>query len=697
VGDVGDGGHSVVPFDAETVTVEPAQLGGPVDPPDEPVTLYGTIVRTREHERAPIVPAWIRNQQQRIYLARWLVRYLAYAAAFHAVRLPKYAGKVAVWAPWGVLRTTNRQIRWWWLLEQHGLRQDAANSNDAKTWMKLHKEAKATRRVRGWVLAGEVAAIGVLSRVLVSALVPWWSRWAALAMVVPVLATLGRPADKPITDRVYRSGHLIKLTAEMTRAALVACGAGIKNPEDIKFERDIYRDPPGWTAIVNLPPGVIATDVIDKRERLAAGFRLPKSQVWPAPVDGQHPGQLQIWVADKPVSDMKQPTWPLLNAGTVDYFKPFVYGFDERLRPVYWSLDQKNSLFGGIPGSGKSLAGRVVLLGAVLDPLVVPVAFELKGTGDYDMFEPMCPKGLYGSGADEGTKHEAMAALEWLLDECERRGPLVKHWVGRGLSSTNNVNRAMAERDERLRPIVALFDECQELFTDKELGKAAQEIATRIIKRGRALGIHLILETQRIDKESIPRGISSNIAIRVCLAVTSHVETDLVLGTGAYARGARPTEFEPATGEDPKDSGWGWRVGLGRMQTVRAAYLDNTAARAVAERAMVMRKPSPERAESQRVRMFNLLADVRRVWPTEEEALWSELIVPLLAELRPEIYGDWTVEIFGKAMTAAGVRTVQLGRRIDGKSHTRMGVRLNALERALAAKSRSPEIGQEPE
>lgn len=660
--------------------------GPPVDPPRTSTT-FADITAQNATDRKPIVPASLRSAAGRHALMVEVVSFVTYSAAIHATRSPKYAAKMAWYAPIGLARITGKGIHWCLDLEGFGIRQNAASRNDVGDYLALSRQRD--RRVGGRVLlAVPVVLLLVVVAGLLVFVAPWWAQALAAALVVPILARVGRPIDAPILDRVFNAERFIRLTAGLTRAAIMACNVkGIKNPGDLKFVRDIYRAGPGHEALVLLPAGVLATDVIDERDRLASGFRLPKSQVWPSTVEGEHPGVLSVWVADKPVSAMRAPAWPLLDGGTFDYFTgTFVYGHDERMRPVTYSLAEKNSLFAGIPGSGKTLAARVVLLAAILDPLVVTVVFDFKGSGDVDCFEPLCPDGLFGSGADEVTKAAGLAALEWLLTECDERAPLVRKYARDGMNNVNKVNRAMAEHDARLRPLVVFLDELQELLTDPNHGKRAKFLLTSIIKRGRALGIHVIFATQRIDKESVPRGISSNIALRTCLAVTSHTETDLVLGTGSYARGARPTEFEPGDSTGPKDSGWGYRAGAGPTRPCRSAYIDNPAAEKVVARALEMRR-GEQPVEVPRIALRNLLADVRRVWHEGEQAIWSELIVPRLQALDPEAYADLTVEVFGTWMARAGVKTENIGRRIDGKATTRKGVKLAVLEARITERN----------
>ena len=55
-----------------------------------------------------------------------------------------------------------------------------------------------------------------------------------------------------------------------------------------------------------------------------------------------------------------------------------------------------------------------------------------------------------------------------------------------------------------MRPIVALFSECHELFGHDDHGAVAAELATKTIKRARKTGITLLFDTQSSRKEAIP-------------------------------------------------------------------------------------------------------------------------------------------------------------------------------------------------
>ncbi|MCO8272829.1 cell division protein FtsK [Actinoplanes sp. TRM 88003] len=663
--------------DGESVEAGTVLVGTVVDPPDPP----GDALAFLDVRRTPVFPVWLSDSQTRRDAMRRAVAAVGYHAGVHAVRIPVYAALVAWYAPQGAARLTGRVLGWTSAeVGNWGLRQDAATRNDAKTWLELDRHRQRQASWRWWVTGAGVLAAVAAVLVVLSGVTPGWARWLLAAVGLVALARYGRPVDKPILARTVVRAKYRKLTAELTRKGIMATGL-VKKPEDIVFPAglgEIRREGPGYLAVADLPDGVIAVDVVDKREQLAGGLRLPLDQVWPETMPREHPGRLALWVADKPVSAMRQPAWPHLSGGATDYFKEFVYGFDPRMRKVMYRMDERNSLFAGFPGSGKSLSGRVVCAAMSLDPIVQFAIFDLAGRGDYDMFEPLCAPGLFGSGADEDTKRAAYRMLLWLVKQCDERGPIIKGWAQQGLNTENKLNRAIAMRDPRVRPIAALIDEIQELINDPELGKAASAAATSVIKRGRALGIHLILETQRIDKESLPKGVTSNIALRTCLAVPSHVEVDLALGTGAFRQGARPNQFEIGV-----DAGWGVRVGMGPMTTVRAAYLDRRTVEKICAKALALRGGTREQVDLPPAR--DILADLAVIWVPGERGQHWKTLAPRLAEKFPDAYAALTAEALSALVRALEIES----RNVKAKGVTQRGIYHAQIIDALAARDRS--------
>ncbi|BCJ59744.1 hypothetical protein Jiend_31660 [Micromonospora endophytica] len=270
--------------DAETVDAGPDRVGGLVDMADDiPADVAG-----RQQHRRPILADWARSGRALRAAVKHQSKDVGYVTAYHGVRLPKYAVKALAWAPIGAVRSIGNAVRWAAAEEGNWhLRQAAASRGDADTWLKLDARRQRQSVWRWWVLAAATAGTG--TGVIVLAAGPsWWSAVAG-AVVVPWLATRGRPADRPLTDRVTEGTRYRKLTAELVRRALTSLqmaainSAVAKDPKAITFPVDIHRDGPGHLAVVDLPYGVEAAEVVARRGRLASAMRLPLDQVWPEP------------------------------------------------------------------------------------------------------------------------------------------------------------------------------------------------------------------------------------------------------------------------------------------------------------------------------------------------------------------------------------------------------------------------------
>ncbi|MFF3864582.1 cell division protein FtsK [Micromonospora sp. NPDC001898] len=690
----GDGSDLDDDSDAESVDDGPGRVGGPVDMAED----IPAEVVARQRERRPILAEWARSGRALRAAVKHQSKDAGYVTAYHGVRLPKYAVKALAWAPVGAVRGIGQALRWASAEEGNWhLRQAAASRGDADTWLKLDARRQRQSVWRWWVLAAGTAGTG--TGVIVLAAGPSWWRWAAAAVVVPFLATRGRPADKPLTDRVSEGTRYRKLTADLVRRALTSLqmpainSAVAKDPKAISFPVDIHRDGPGHLAVVDLPYGVEAAEVVARRGKLASAMRLPLDQVWPEPAPG-HTGRLALWVGYEPASQMKQPAWPLL-AGTarVDVFKPFPFATTPRLDTVAVDLMFRNFLFGGQPGSGKTFALRDLILAAALDPRTEIRGYELKGVGDFAVLEPVMAE--YGNGFDDDTLARCFGFVEWLYEECRRRSKRIEHYARMGKAPENKVTPELASlKGSGLHPLVAWFDELQELMTSK-YGKDAGEILEKVIKLGRALGVIIMIGTQIPDKDSLPTGITRNVNSRFCLSVADQTANDMILGTSAYKNGHRATVFQPVI-----EAGWGILRGFGpKASAVRSYYVDTTAAARIVARAVALRTTAgtlPKLDEQTRdvAPVADVLGDLARVWPGDEKSAFNETLCALLAELRPDVYGGWKSAQLTTALKPHPAITVTaVGKRIDGEQTTKRGIVHTELLTAITHRDRKRSAG----
>lgn len=668
-----------------------------VDPPGTDGRDWRAELADKVKARRAIVPMWLRSRAEAVDTLAWAGGHYLHVTGYHAARSPLYAGRLAARSPRGLARTVASFVRWTFDLEGEPIRLAAVRREDPESYLKLSRQRDARVRLRLPVAILAAIVFGISSLLLATA-APTSAQWGAVAALVALLGMLGAPADRPLIDRAVVATKVERLTSTVVIDALAALGiaeinkATGKGGRGIGFPAPITRDGPGWRADVDLPLGVTVTDIMERRDRLASGLRRPLGCVWPESAPGQHAGRLVLWVGDQDMSSAKAPAWPLARTGTADLFKPVVFGHDQRMRPVTIPLMYANVLIGAMPGAGKTFALRVLLLAAALDPTAELRLFELKGSGDLSVFESVAHH--YGSGPDDDTIYACLLSLREVYKDLERRAKTISN-LPRDICPENKVTPQLAaKRSLGLHPLVFAVDECQELFSHPEYGKEAGDLATAIIKRGRALGVILLLATQRPDKDSLPTGVSANVGIRFCLRVMGQVENDMVLGTSAYRNGIRATTFTV------RDKGIGYLVGAAEdAQIVRSAYLDGPASERIVTRAHAARTAAGTLSghaigdTEPAAPAFDLLSDILAVVPAGEGKVWSEVVVTRLAELRPQIYGGWESDQLAAALKPHGIDTVQISRRIDGKQINRRGIDRDRITELVTERNRDRPAG----
>ncbi|MDI2127799.1 FtsK/SpoIIIE domain-containing protein [Yinghuangia seranimata] len=627
----------------------------PVDDPAPARVSWANSVRGEQ--RREVLPAWLRSREELRKQVRWVLDHYKHVSAFHAVRAPVYAATLVIRSPQGAARLVGGALRWVSDADGRPVRAKAIEHGDANEYLKLARHRDGRIRLRVAILTAAAAVVGMLLALVILA-GPSWGAVLALMGVVAGLGFFGAPADRPVVGPAVVKPQVQKLTSHIVLRALGALGIAEINKAVAKgwgpraFVAPITRDGPGWRADIDLPYGVTAVDILERRDRLASGLRRPMGCVWPEPVHDQHTGRLVIWVGDQDMNQVKPPAWPLATSGSASLFKPLPYGTDQRGRQIMVNLMYANMLIGAMPGMGKTFALRVLLLAAALDVTAELLVFELKGTGDLSPLEKVAAD--YASGPDDETCERALESLRYVYKELERRAKVIAS-LPKDVCPENKVTAGLAARKSLgLHPLVLAIDECQELFANPKFKQEAETLAVAIIKRGRALGVILLLATQRPDKDSLPTGVSANVGIRFCLKVMGQLENDMILGTSSYKNGLRASTFTL------DDLGIGYLVGAGRdAKVVHSYYVDNKQADAICERARAARVTAGtlsgyaagEASETERAAAYDVLADTLAVIPGSEAKVWNEVVVDRLAELRPNAYGAWA-DLDSKAKSA---------------------------------------------
>ena len=320
-----------------------------------------------------------------------------------------------------------------------------------------------------------------------------------------------------------------------------ALKAAFKNDWQPTFHTLPVRDGPrAYSSVFSVPLGVTAEMIADQRPVLARNVHREEVEVWPtdAAKAGTGPaGTVAVWIADRGSLGKLAPEYPLLHEGTADVFEGVPAGVSPRGDTITIPVVANNFVVGGQMGQGKSNGCRVVMLGAALDPLAELWIHVFAYNGDFDAYEPRLAR--YVKGAEEPEVAAAIASLAELYEEVGRREQRLADL------GAKKVTRQLAVTHRDLRPKLALFSECHELFGDRESGELAADLAVKTMRRARKTGVWLGFDTQSSRKDAIPLKIAELVSVNCCFYVKSWRSNDGFLGDGAFAAGIRATELRP--------------------------------------------------------------------------------------------------------------------------------------------------------
>ncbi len=123
--------------------------------------------------------------------------------------------------------------------------------------------------------------------------------------------------------------------------------------------------------------------------------------------------------------------------------------------------------------------------------------------------------------------NQAMSALEWTVGEMESRYKLLSRAVVRNIEAYNNKKDKDSVMPESLPYIIVIIDELADLML--VASKEIESYIARLAQLSRAVGIHMILATQRPSVDVITGVIKANFPSRISFKVASKVDSRTVL------------------------------------------------------------------------------------------------------------------------------------------------------------------------
>lgn len=202
---------------------------------------------------------------------------------------------------------------------------------------------------------------------------------------------------------------------------------------------------------------------------------------------------------------------------------PIALGKDVAGKP--WMTDlakMPHMLIAGSTGSGKTVCLNTVILSLLYSNspeelkliLVDPKRVEL----------PVYNHTPYMLVPAVTEVSKTVNALKWAISEMDRRFNLLSKFGKRDIASYN------ASIEEKLPYIVVVVDELADLMVSKSKNEVESSII-RLAQMARAVGIHLILATQRPSVDVITGLIKANFTARIAFAVASATDSRTILDT----------------------------------------------------------------------------------------------------------------------------------------------------------------------
>lgn len=140
--------------------------------------------------------------------------------------------------------------------------------------------------------------------------------------------------------------------------------------------------------------------------------------------------------------------------------------------------------------------------------------------------------------------HKVINALKWSITEMERRYKVLESVGSRDLFSYREkmlrgekrqifdpeTNSTKEEYLDRIPQLVIVIDEMADLMMAH--GKEVEALIVRLAQKARAVGIHLVLATQRPEVNVITGLIKANIPARISFQLKTQIDSRTIFGTG---------------------------------------------------------------------------------------------------------------------------------------------------------------------
>ncbi|MFD8390434.1 FtsK/SpoIIIE domain-containing protein [Streptomyces sp. NPDC059680] len=422
---------------------------------------------------------------------------------------------------------------------------------------------------------------------------------------------------------------------------------------------------------VTLPSGVSTNEVQGKRRKLAENLSRHEHEVFIT--IPQAARTVRLWIADSGALDEPIDPSPLVTDETMtaDYAKGKApWGQDLRGDAVELSVYQRHLLITGRSNQGKTASLRSLALWLALDRSVQFWLGDLKGVGDWAMFDGIADVLIQGPTDDHVIQVTEM--VEDGVAEMNRRIEIRKN-----------------DPTAVFPPLIILVDEAQLAFmcpaVDEQKRPYGGSKATsryfmavrKIHNQGRAVDVLMWQGTQDPTDQNLPKLVREGAHTRASLVLGTESQSKMALGDKAVEEGAAPHMLRQGLDKGTlvvTTDGIDMPKGQSFI-TVRTHFIDDEPAAEIAERAKALRSGVTTLHAVERGEERDPLADIAAVVGTDARVRTQEVITRL-AGLNTEAYGGWSFLDLKRVLDGTGAEPY--------KSDGVMVISRDRLARALA-------------
>ena len=297
------------------------------------------------------------------------------------------------------------------------------------------------------------------------------------------------------------------------------------NEFGIEAEVTGIRKGPVVTMFELLPaPGVKLSKIVNLQDNIALALAAKSVRIV-APIPGKHAVGIEIPNKERAIVSFRE----IIEQNLPEFKKmavPVILGKDISGQSQIIDIAKTpHLLIAGATGAGKSVCVNSIILSILYNRspnevkliMVDPKVVELKLYNDIPhLLTPVVTE-----------PKKALQVLQYCICEMERRYALLDGMGVRDIVSYNTRIRERKIATEKLPYIVVIIDEFADLMATS--GKELETSVARLTAMSRAVGIHLVLATQRPSVNVITGLIKANIPSRIAFMVASRTDSNIII------------------------------------------------------------------------------------------------------------------------------------------------------------------------